>query len=159
MDLMVWLWLGGVALFGVVELLTEGLVSVWFVVGALAALAVSVAGGSTAVQMLTFALVSAAALVLTRPLVRRVMTRPPVPTNSDRVIGTLAEVTETIDNRRPSGAVYADGKTWTARSAGGGVIPAGERVRVRRIEGVKLLVERVENEQDQGPAFKREAVS
>lgn len=157
MNLMVWLWLGGVALFGVVELLTEGLVSVWFVVGALAALAVSVAGGSVAVQMLTFAIVSAAALILTRPLVRRFMTRSPVPTNSDRVIGALAEVTETIDNRRASGAVYVDGKTWTARSAGGGVIPAGERVRVRRIEGVKLLVE--PDQLEQSSQFEKEAVS
>ena len=140
MNLMVWLWLGGVALFGVVELLTEGLVSVWFVVGALAALAVSVAGGSVAVQMLTFAIVSAAALILTRPLVRRFMTRPPVPTNSDRVIGALAEVTETIDNRRASGAVYVDGKTWTARSAGGGVIPKGEVVEIAAMEGIKLIV-------------------
>ncbi|MCI8801985.1 MAG: NfeD family protein [Oscillibacter sp.] len=154
---MVWLWLGGVALFGVVELLTEGLVSVWFVVGALAALAVSVAGGSVAAQMLVFAIVSAAALILTRPLVRRFMTRPPVPTNSDRVIGALAEVTETIDNRRASGAVYVDGKTWTARSAGGGVIPAGERVRVRRIEGVKLLVE--PDQLEQSSQFEKEAVS
>ncbi len=157
MNLMVWLWLGGVALFGVVELLTEGLVSVWFVVGALAALAVSVAGGSVAAQMLVFAIVSAAALILTRPLVRRFMTRPPVPTNSDRVIGALAEVTETIDNRRASGAVYVDGKTWTARSAGGGVIPAGERVRVRRIEGVKLLVE--PDQLEQSSQFEKEAVS
>ena len=157
MNLMVWLWLGGVALFGVVELLTEGLVSVWFVVGALAALAVSVAGGSVAAQMLVFAIVSAAALILTRPLVRRFMTRPPVPTNSDRVIGALAEVTETIDNRRASGAVYVDGKTWTARSAGGGVIPAGERVRVRRFEGVKLLVE--PDQLEQSSQFEKEAVS
>ena len=157
MNLMVWLWLGGVALFGVVELLTEGLVSVWFVVGALAALAVSVAGGSVAAQMLVFAIVSAAALILTRPLVRRFMTRPPVPTNSDRVIGALAEVTETIDIRRASGAVYVDGKTWTARSAGGGVIPAGERVRVRRIEGVKLLVE--PDQLEQSSQFEKEAVS
>ena len=140
MNLMVWLWLGGVALFGVVELLTEGLVSVWFVVGALAALAVSVAGASVAAQTLTFALVSAAALILTRPLVRRVLSRPPVPTNSDRVIGALAEVTETIDNRRPSGAVYADGKTWTARSADGEAIPAGATVEIVRMEGVKLMV-------------------
>ena len=123
----------------------------------LAALAVSVAGGSVAVQMLTFAIVSAAALILTRPLVRRFMTRPPVPTNSDRVIGALAEVTETIDNRRASGAVYVDGKTWTARSAGGGVIPAGERVRVRRIEGVKLLVE--PDQLEQSSQFEKEAVS
>ena len=73
------------------------------------------------------------------------------------MIGALAEVTETIDNRRASGAVYVDGKTWTARSAGGGVIPAGERVRVRRIEGVKLLVE--PDQLEQSSQFEKEAVS
>ena len=30
-----------------------------------------------------------------------------------------------LDNENSTGAVYVDGKTWTARSADGGVIPAG----------------------------------
>ena len=38
-DLMIWIWLGAVILFGVLELATAGLVSIWFVAGALAALA------------------------------------------------------------------------------------------------------------------------
>ena len=91
--------------------------------------------------MLIFALVSAAALVLTRPLVRRFMTKPHVPTNLDRVLGMIAKVTEPVDNDRASGAVYVDGKTWTARSADGSVIPAGTQVKVQKIEGVKLLVQ------------------
>ena len=40
--------------------------------------------------------------------------------------------------------VYVDGKTWTARSADGSVIPAGERVTIESMEGVKLLVKSVE---------------
>ena len=36
--------------------------------------------------------------------------------------------------------VYVDGKTWTARSADGSVIPAGERVSIESMEGVKLFV-------------------
>ena len=47
---------------------------------------------------------------------------------------------EAIDNDEGAGAVYADGKVWSARSAGGEPIPAGTRVRVRSIEGVKLIV-------------------
>ena len=91
--------------------------------------------------MLVFALVSAAALLLTRPLVRRFMTRPHIPTNLDRVLGMVGKVTEAVDNERASGAVYVDGKTWTARSADGSAIPAGTQVKVRKIEGVKLLVQ------------------
>ena len=45
-------------------------------------------------------------------------------------------MTETIDNEGATGAVYIDGKIWTARSEDGGVIPAGEQVEVVRMEGV-----------------------
>ena len=78
--------------------------------------------------------------MLSRPLVRRFAAKPPVPTNLDRVIGETAQVTETVDNERATGTVYVDGKTWTARSADGTVIPAGSQVEIERMEGVKLLV-------------------
>lgn len=38
MNIFIWLWLGAIVLFGVVEVITEGMVSIWFVVGSLAAL-------------------------------------------------------------------------------------------------------------------------
>ena len=60
------------------------------------------------------------------------------------VKGEIAKVTETIDNENASGAVYADGKTWTARSVDDAVIPAGSRVQVEAMQGVKLLVKPVE---------------
>ena len=68
--LMVWIWLGAIVLCGVVEALTAGLVSIWFVAGAAAALAATLLGAGTGVQLVVFVVVSAAALVLTRPLVR-----------------------------------------------------------------------------------------
>ena len=140
MDIMVWLWLGAIVLFGVAEVLTEGMISIWFVAGSLAGLVVCVAGWSLgglppeATQVLAFAVVSAAALAVTRPLVRRFMTRPRIPTNSDRVLGMTAKVTEAVDNQRASGAVYVDGKTWTARSVDGGLIPAGTQVKVEKFQ-------------------------
>lgn len=146
MNIFIWLWLGALVLFGVAELLTESMISIWFVAGSLAALFTCMSGlalgGLTpeATQVLVFAIVSAAALILTRPLVRRFMTKPHIPTNLDRVQGMVAKVTEAVDNERASGAVYVDGKTWTARSADGSVIPAGTQVKVEKIEGVKLLV-------------------
>ena len=63
-----------------------------------------------------------------------------MPTNADRVLHHNARVTETIDNSRPTGAVYIDGKTWTARSEDGTVIAKDTMVEVVRMEGVKLFV-------------------
>ena len=140
MDLPVWLWLIALVLFGAVEAATAGLVCIWFAVGALAALLAALFGAGVLVQVVVFAVVSAAALAITRPLVRRMTAGKAVATNADRVLGTAAKVTETIDNANSTGAVYVDGKTWTARSADGAVIPAGERVEITAMEGVKHFV-------------------
>ena len=91
-------------------------------------------------KLLLFVGVSIAACLAVRPLARRFVATRVVPTNADRILGRQAKVTEAIDNAAATGAVYADGKTWTARSADGRVIPAGELVEVERMEGVKLIV-------------------
>ena len=75
---------------------------------------------------------------------RRYTAGKAVPTNLDRVLGDSGKVTETIDNENSTGAVYVDGKTWTARSADGSVIPAGTVVEILRMEGVKLFVKKME---------------
>ncbi|WP_455582042.1 NfeD family protein [Dysosmobacter sp.] len=134
---MIWLWLGAIVLFSVVEAVTAGLVSIWFVAGAAAALLAALAGISVTAQLVLFVAVSAVALAATRPLVRKLTAGKAQPTNADRVLGQTARVTETIDNQN------ADGKTWTARSTDGAVIPAGTQVRVTKIEGVKLFVEKI----------------
>ena len=138
--MMIWAWLGAIVLFGIIEAVTAGLVSIWFVMGAAAALLAAILGIGTTVQILLFIAVSAAALVMTRPLVRRYTQGKSVPANADRVLGQRAKVTETIDNENSTGAVYVDGKTWSARSADGSVIPAGVQVRIEKMEGVKLFV-------------------
>lgn len=148
MNVMSWLWLGGVVLFGAVEAATAGLVSIWFAAGAVAGLIAAWLGAGVAAQVVLFAVVSAAALAVTRPLVRRYAAGKAVPTNLDRVLGDTGRVTETIDNARSAGAVYVDGKTWTARSADGGVISAGAVVKIVRMEGVKLFVEKMEEKME-----------
>lgn len=144
MDYMVWVWLIAAVVFGVVEALTAGLVSIWFVAGSAAALIGALLGAGLGLQVALFVVVSAAALAVTRPLVRRYTAGKTVPTNLDRVLGDTGKVTETIDNENSSGAVYVDGKTWTARSADGSVIPAGTVVEILRMEGVKLFVKKIE---------------
>ena len=144
MDYMIWVWLAAAVVFGVVEALTAGLVSIWFVAGSAAALIGAFLGAGLGVQVALFVAVSAAALAVTRPLVRRYTAGKAVPTNLDRVLGDSGKVTETIDNENSTGAVYVDGKTWTARSDDGSVIPAGTVVEILRMEGVKLFVRKIE---------------
>lgn len=134
------IWIGAIVIFGVAEALTAGLVSIWFVLGAVAGLITAVSGGAVWLQVALFFVVSIAALILTRPLVRRMNRGHIVPTNADRVLGGVGRVTERIDNTVPTGAVYIDGKTWTARSESGEVFPVGALVQVSRMEGVKLYV-------------------
>lgn len=142
MHYMLWVWLGATILFGAVEAATAGLVSIWFVAGSVAGLIAAALDASPLVQILLFIAVSAAALAVTRPLVKKLTQNRDVShTNADRVLDQTVRVTETIDNEVPSGAVYADGKTWTARSADGSVIPSGTLVTVKRMEGVRLFVE------------------
>ena len=133
-------WLGAFVLSGVVEAATAGLTSIWFAAGALVALIATALGAQVWLQVTIFILASAAAIAATRPLVRRFGKRRKVATNADRVLGRTARVTEEINNLIPTGAVYVDGKTWTARSAGGGPIPSGALVTVLAMEGVKLIV-------------------
>lgn len=140
MNDMVWLWLAVTALSAFVEAATMTLVSIWFAAGALCATFAAYAGASLQLQLLLFVGVSIAACFAVRPVARRFVEPHIVPTNADRLLGALAKVTEEIDNSAASGAVYIDGKTWTARSAGGEVIPAGESVEVLSMEGVKLIV-------------------
>ena len=110
------------------------------------------AGLGILAQLVLFLVVSAAALAATRPLVRKISAAKAVPTNADRVLGQTGRVTEAVDNDSARGAVYVDGKTWSARSAEGDVIPAGSRVEIVKMEGVKLFVRNcpktcVENEE------------
>ena len=107
-------WLGALVLFGIVEAATAGLTVIWFAAGSLIALIAAALGAELWLQVTIFIVASAAALAATRPLAKRFVAGKKVPTNADRVLGQTAKVTETIDNIAPSGAVYIDGKTWTA---------------------------------------------
>ena len=140
LDIMVWVWLGVTALAAFVEAVTMTLVSVWCVAGGLVAVFAAYFGASVPTQLLLFLGVSILTAAVVRPLAKKYADPHKVATNADRLLGMEAKVTEDIDNARSSGAVYVDGKTWTARSMDGGRISAGETVEIARMEGVKLIV-------------------
>ena len=126
-----------------IELATVNLVSIWFAVGAIAAFITSFFTDSVLLQLFVFVVVSVVSLFVTLPIVKKVKSKDKfVPTNLDRVLGKEAEVTKEI---KPNhyGEVQVFGTTWTA--TGDEVFKVGEKAKVVKMDGVKLIVEREEN--------------
>ena len=133
------IWLVLAVLMAILEAVTVQLVSIWFAIGATAACITSIITGSVWIQVIVFVAVSAAALLITRPIAKRMKEKKPEHTNSDRYVGMEGVVTADIDNDAAKGQVRVGSSVWTARSADGQSIPAGAKVSVTAIEGVKLI--------------------
>ena len=140
MDYMSYIWLGVIVAGVVLEAITVQLVSIWFVLGALAALLCSLLTDYVGIQLAVFAVVTLVSLIFTRPLVQRKIHSKAECTNADRAIGQTALVTEEINNEIGTGMVNVSGQIWTARAVDQSVIPAGTNVVVQSIQGVKLMV-------------------
>ena len=139
--MMVYVWLGILAAAVVLEIITPQMVTIWFAVGALVTFFVALAGVEQLwIQIVVFVAVSAVAVIATRPLVKKMVNKKAEPTNAEMVIGQTGIVTEKIDNLAPSGLVKVNGSVWTARTADGSVIEENEKVIIKEISGVKLLV-------------------
>ncbi len=142
MDIFAIIWLVGAIVFFVVEALSVQLISIWLAGGSLVAMVLALCEVDFWIQALVFALVSLILIILTRPLVKKVMDKKIEATNADRCIGMEATVTNEINNIQGCGMVNLAGQAWTARSSDDSVIGEGELVTVDRIEGVKLIVSR-----------------
>ena len=122
------------------------MVSIWFAAGALVAAIAAMLNASLWLQGTLFLVVSCVILALMWPFVKRFLNPRLQKTNIDSIIGTEGLVTMDIDNLTARGQVKLGGMEWTARSSSGAPIPTGTRIRVDRIEGVKVFVTPVRTE-------------
>lgn len=138
------LWLVIIIAFACIELSTVTLTSIWFAAGGLMALIVAMFGGPIAVQVVVFLLVAFGCLAATRSWAKRFLNTKRTNTNADRAIGEEIRLTERVSNLDSTGAAIVHGQEWTVRTEDDNiVIEKGELVRVVRISGVKLIVEKV----------------
>lgn len=126
----------------IVELSTVNLVSIWFAVGALVASVVSLFLDNWVIQVAVFCLVSLLILVILKPFMKKFKGQK-VATNLDRVIGQIGIVTEEIQKLVP-GEVKVGGRYWTATA--NKKIKKDTKVKVESIDGVKLVVREVKEE-------------
>jgi len=145
-NIMAVIWLVLLVAFLAAEAATVKMISIWFSGGALAAMVVSLIGGDLWLQVLVFFTVSIVLLILLFPVVKKHLKPRLVATNADSLVGKTCLVTEQIDNLAGSGRVQVGDVTWSARSEGGETIPAGTKVTILKIQGVKVYVEEEKKE-------------
>ena len=142
----VFIWLGLMVLFLITEASTAALVSVWFAAGALAAIIIAALGLPVWLQILVFLAVSGLVLLLAKPLIERAVNQKTVKTNADRLIGALATVVVDISALTATGQVDVAGQRWSASTQDNEIIPIGTVVKIKEIQGVKLIVEKIKEE-------------
>lgn len=141
-ELLTWMAIAVAAV--VAELLTVAFVALYIAVGALAAAAVVAAGGDLGWQLAAFSVVGIGMLLITRPVLKRHLESPDIPTNVSRMIGRRGIVTIPIDNDANTGQIRVGTEYWTARAAAGQPhAPIGIELKVRivDVEGVTARVE------------------
>lgn len=140
---MVVIWLILSALLVIVEMISVGLTTIWFAIGALAAALATAFGANISIQLVVFAVVSILLLKFTAPIARKHFMKKPEKTNVEALVGEVGIVTEPIDSLKSEGTVFMNGLEWTARSDDGSKIEKDCRVEVTAISGVKLIVKRL----------------
>ncbi|WP_022773274.1 NfeD family protein [Butyrivibrio sp. AE2015] len=137
-------WLLAAVVFGILELVTTSLVSIWFVFGAVVAMITALFNAPILLQVIVFIVVSAISLLFTRPLATKYVNSKTIKTNVDSLVGRVLIAKTKIDNLKMSGKADLDGTTWMVVSGDDSVIAAGEEIEVVRVEGAKLIVKKKE---------------
>ena len=134
-----------------VELLTIDLVAVWFALSSLVMVIITAIFPKLELiwQLVIFITLSATLLASTRNLVKKLMQkRNGRETNLDLILNHNAIVIEEINNDLSLGAVRINGIVWNARSLNENIISDGALVKVVKIDGNKLIVEKINNQEE-----------
>ncbi len=114
-----------------------------FAGGAIGGMGVALVGGSVALQLLAFVLVTLALVAVVRPLAKRhLLERTPEQIDGVEVyVGRTAEVSERVDGQ--SGQIRMGHDEWSARTQlDGEIYDVGQVVRIVQIEGPIAYVSR-----------------
>ena len=136
---MYWLYLGLFAVFLIIEAVSFNLITIWMAVAALLTSVYAYFFPSQILpQAFIFIVLSIILIALTKPLSKRFIKN--TKTNADSLMGEIGVVTLEINNLKGEGQVKIKNQTWSAKSENGDEIPQGAKVKIEKIEGVKLIV-------------------
>jgi len=100
------------------------------------------------VQTIVFVTSSILLILLTKPLVNKYMKNSKtIVTNSNALIDKTGIVTISIDPLEAIGQVKVNGQIWSAKSEENTIIEKDTKVKILKIDGVKLIVAPIKTEQ------------
>lgn len=144
MEHFVWLWIGMIILAVIMEVLTDQLISIWFIPGAFISAILSLCQVDFIWQALVFAVISAVAVPVGKIILGKSKSNTDTRTNIDAIIGEKCVVSEKVDNFAGCGLVRVKGQYWSARGVNeNDVFEVGEVLSVVAIEGVKLICKKI----------------
>ena len=135
-----WMWIAVIAAAIIVEVVTDQLVSIWFVPGAIIATILDYFEVGIVWQVLVVLILAAAGIVFAKTFLAKKLDSKIIKTNVEAIIGERCVVTEKIDNYVGCGQVKIKGQIWSARGVeDDSVFEEGESLRVVAVEGVKVI--------------------
>jgi membrane protein implicated in regulation of membrane protease activity len=142
-QVMIIIWFIIIIVAALIEMNTMDLTSIWFSVGALIAFVLALIDVNPTIQIVVFLIGSIGLIFAVRPVAKNYFKTNAISTNADRLIGKVAVCTKEIlvGDR---GEVKIDGKYWLAVTSGDKDVSIDERVEVLAIEGVKLIVDKIQ---------------
>lgn len=141
---MLFIWIGVFLISVIAETLTTEMVSIWFCLGSLFALILSLIPGVPYwADIIMFIVISAAALLLLRPFAKKLISKNSLrDSNIDEIIGKKGIVTKEISSL-DYGLIKINDVVWTAKSnVEGEAIPTNVVVEVVAVNGNKLVVKK-----------------
>ncbi len=111
-SIMIWIWLGVFVLAVILEAATQDFVSLWFAVGAVVAMCICYFVPFY-VEIIIFSVVSILTLALTRPAVKKLMSRTTRYTNTDEFVGKRVKLLKDVTRFEP-GEVRINGVEYQA---------------------------------------------
>lgn len=132
------IWLIVAVIFFVVEAIVPGLVSLWFGISATITMLLSPLVKNMIYEFYIFIILSAILFIITRTFVKS--WRKNRKDVLDRIRGAIVEVKSINDKGLYE--IYLDGKNWIGKSDSS--LEIGEKVQVIDIEGIKLVLKKIE---------------
>ena len=147
MTFVVWIWLGILVVSALLEFISLQMVSIWFCFSSVVAVILDLCFVPIWVQILVFVLLALILLVcLRRFCLKFLLKGDNEKTNVDTLVGSIHSLFEPIEKEN-SGSIKVNGVVWTAVSQKEEQIKKGEKVKIIKVEGNKLIVKKENKEE------------
>lgn len=135
----IWLILCGI--FLLIEIFNISFLLIWPGIGSFFAFIASILGASIEVQIAVFAITTTIMIIFMKPLVKKFFkNKDDTKMNNNAMIGKKGIVIKEINPLEETGQVKVAGELWSAITLDNTKIEINEIVKVTKVEGVKLVV-------------------